>query len=1125
MNTKEPAQAYLFVLKSTDPAGATADFDFTATGFDLDASFTLTGDGDFAGFEVDPGFGGQTYTVTELPKTGWRLTELDCVKSSDPSTPIPGDLGTGEVDITLLQGEVGVCVYENQKLGTLSVNKVTSVESPTTEFDFDATGVTPDFFSLTGGGAPQVYTGIAPGTEVVVTEDVPTDAPERWSLTDLVCDGAQTWSKNLAQAKATVTVGAGEDVDCTFTDTRVPDATVQIVKVADPADGTLFNFTASGADGGVDLPDQSFSLAPDGDIAVKTMTVHPAEGGEAFTFTEPPQTMPANWNLDSIECVSGGTSTGTATLGAGKIDVTINPGDTLTCTFTDRKDATLTVVKEAPDDPAQDFDFSTTLPSSAAFQLRDQESRIGTGLNPGTYTVQEIDLPTDWYLESSEGAHPVCVGGENPVDYTPALGATVDLEAGEDVTCTFPNFFDYRPDMTLVKTPNRTVVLEGQPVEYSYTLTNTGNVTLSPVAALNDVIVDDQCAPVVYQSGGTPPSLAPGDVWTFGCTEDSVTDANATNVAEATMTDGTDPIKATDTQTVEVRVPDLEIVKTVDKPIVYPDTDVTYTYVARNLGETPFEGPADRNDWIVDDKCADVQYVSGDADPTSVLDIGEEWTYTCTTPISVDTTNEVTFTATPFLPPTPESGPKQTGSPMEVTDTAQVEVITKDITITKTPSAPGGVFQGGVLLVPVGSEVTYTYEVTSGTATTPMQVADVTDDTCSPVEYQSGDTNDDGFVDPGETWTYTCKNTFTGVTTVENTVVVTAVEPILGGISTATDQATVTSYQGSIAIKKSPSAELVPKGTPVTYTYTVLNDGTVDLTDIKVTDDKCAPVTYKSGDTGGGVMKPGDEWTYECVSALQDDTTNVAEATGTTPSGGKVTDATSVTVLVVGGRLNPVIAVTKKPSATVIEKGGKVTYTYDVTNAGTMPLANIRVSDNKCSPVSYVKGDDNGDGLLTNSASGEGYPDETWVYTCTTTLTKDTTNTVTALGSPWDLGQIVGQDVSAQAKATVTVKQVLPIHVDPVNKCKGNTCTVVKKSKTNNKGTLKYRTTCRPVGSSAAGEVRYCRTKVTKKGAVKVTVFGYKKVKVTVWITAKPKPKYKDAWKANTWKRTWIVRP
>ena len=98
-------------------------------------------------------------------------------------------------------------------------------------------------------------------------------------------------------------------------------------------------------------------------------------------------------------------------------------------------------------------------------------------------------------------------------------------------------------------------------------------------------------------------------------------------------------------------------------------------------------------------------------------------------------------------------------------------------------------------------------------------------------------------MDPGETWIYTCKNTFTGVNTVTNTVVVTAVEPILGGIATDSDHATVSSYQGSIAINKSPSAELVPKGTPVTYTYTVTNDGTVDLTDVKVTDDKCGPWT------------------------------------------------------------------------------------------------------------------------------------------------------------------------------------------------------------------------------------------------------------------------------------------
>lgn len=175
--------------------------------------------------------------------------------------------------------------------------------------------------------------------------------------------------------------------------------------------------------------------------------------------------------------------------------------------------------------------------------------------------------------------------------------------------------------------------------------------------------------------------------------------------------------------------------------------------------------------------------------------------------------------------------------------------------------------------------------------------------------------------------------------------------------------------------------------------------------------------------------------------------------------------------------------------------------------------------------MSYVSGDDNGDGLLTNHDSGDGYPDETWVYTCTTAISKDTTNTVTSLGSPWDAGQIVGKDVSAQAQATVTVTSPLPIYVDPVKKCKGDTCTVVKRSRTNKYGTLKYRTKCRPLGTSAAGEVSYCRTRVTKKGAVKVRVFGYRKVKVTVWITAKPKPKYKDAWKTSTWKRSWILRP
>jgi len=1113
VNTKVPPKAYLFVLKSTDPQDAPGSFDFTAKGPDLDEQFPLTG-GDYQGFEVAPGAGGQDYTVTEAVKDGWELTDAQCFLSSNPGNPVSGP-APRSVTVKIKAGEVAVCAFDNQKLGTLTIDKVTDVPSAT-EFPFTATGVTPDNFKLTGSGAPRVYQDIPADTEISITEQVPTDAPDRWELSRIQCDGSKT-APVINGATATVKVGAGEDVECTYSDAKVPAATVEIVKAADPADGTSFPFSAQGQDSGSVKPaDETFNLAPDGGPAVKTLTVYPRAAGETFTFTE--GQLPTNWNLDDITCEDAGKQVGTADLGARKIDVNVDPGDTITCTFTNRKDATLTVVKEAPDDPSVDFDFAwTTTPGT--FQLRDQQSRTAEGLDAGTYTVQETDLPADWYLDGPQGAHPTCIGGENPVDYAPELGATVDLKPGEDVVCTFADFFEYDPQITLVKTPDREVVLTGQSVTYTYVVTNSGNVALTPAGNLDDVVTDDQCSPVTYDSGGTPPTMAPGDTWTFTCTVVAMTPAKATNKAEATMQGPDEPVTATDTVTVEVLVPELSLRKKVDQPIVYPGTDVTYTYVATNSGTAPFEAPqgaTSRDDWLSDDKCSPVTYVSGDTNDDSVMEPGEAWLYTCGSPISTDTVNEGTFTATPFVG-------KQTGPQMQATATAEVDVIRKGIAITKTPSAPGGVVKDGTLLVPVGTEVTYTYEVTSGTATVPMDVLDVTDNKCAPVQYQSGDTSDDGMVDPGETWIYTCKSAFAGVSTVTNTVVVTALEPILGGIAEDSDQAAVRSYKGSIAIKKSPSSELVPKGTPVTYTYTALNDGTVDLTDVTVTDDKCAPVTYVSGDDGDGVMQPGEQWTFRCVSSLNDDVTNVAEATGTTPGGGKVTDSTSVTVLVVGGRLNPAIAVTKSPSATQVEEGGKVTYRYEVTNVGTMPLANIRMGDDKCAPVTYVSGDDNGDGLLTSSASGEGWPDETWIYTCSTKITKKTTNTVTATGSPWNAGQVVGTDVSATAKATVSVSKVLPINVDPVKKCKGGTC--VKASKTNKYGTLKYRTACRPVGRAAAGEVSYCRTRVTKNGAVKVKAFGYRKVKVTVWITAVPKPKYKNTWTRNTWQRTWVIRP
>ena len=44
--------------------------------------------------------------------------------------------------------------------------------------------------------------------------------------------------------------------------------------------------------------------------------------------------------------------------------------------------------------------------------------------------------------------------------------------------------------------------------------------------------------------------------------------------------------------------------------------------------------------------------------------------------------------------------------------------------------------------------------------------------------------------------------------------------------------------------------------------------------------------------------------------------------------------------------------------------GGDVTYSYDVTNVGNVALSNVSVSDDKCSPVTYVSGDSDHDSKL-----------------------------------------------------------------------------------------------------------------------------------------------------------------
>ncbi len=93
---------------------------------------------------------------------------------------------------------------------------------------------------------------------------------------------------------------------------------------------------------------------------------------------------------------------------------------------------------------------------------------------------------------------------------------------------------------------------------------------------------------------------------------------------------------------------------------------------------------------------------------------------------------------------------------------------------------------------------------------------------------------------------------------------------------------------------------------------------------------------------------------------------------------------------------NPEIEVEKSGPDYAIN-GENITYEYEVTNKGNVPLSNISVVDDKCNPVVYQSGDD-GDNILENG--------EEWKYQCTTnilwTFPDSFTNEAAATGSFYD---------------------------------------------------------------------------------------------------------------------------
>jgi uncharacterized repeat protein (TIGR01451 family) len=151
---------------------------------------------------------------------------------------------------------------------------------------------------------------------------------------------------------------------------------------------------------------------------------------------------------------------------------------------------------------------------------------------------------------------------------------------------------------------------------------------------------------------------------------------------------------------------------------------------------------------------------------------------------------------------------------------------------------------------------------------------------------------------------------------------------------------------GAIQIVKEADVTEAEVGDTITYTYTVTNLGELEVTDLEVVDDLLGPVplettTLLPGESTSGTL------TYTVTEAdLPGPIRNVALGSATVPeTGEEVTTSDEETVPVAG------LEVVKVADLTEAEVGDTITYTYTVTNTGSVTLTDVAVSDDVLGPI------------------------------------------------------------------------------------------------------------------------------------------------------------------------------
>ena len=513
------------------------------------------------------------------------------------------------------------------------------------------------------------------------------------------------------------------------------------------------------------------------------------------------------------------------------------------------------------------------------------------------------------------------------------------------------------PALTVKKTVSPTTVTgAGQKVTYSFVVTNTGNVTETGIVVNDESFTGTGTLSAISCPPGAA-SLAPGAVLTctatYTVTQADVDSGGVTNSADVTGTDPAgDPITSpTSSSTLAApATPGLSVVKTASPAALAAGEVITYSFKVTNTGNV-----TETNAAIVEGAFSGTGTLSAVTCPAGAASLLPSASVTCTakytvTQADVDSGNLKNSATATANPPTGVSGP--TVSPPSTANVPTAAAPALTLAKTASPATVNA----------AGQTITYSFVITNTgnvteTNATVVEGKFTGTGTLSSVSCPAGAAS----LAPGDqvtcTATYTVTQADIDAGTLSNTATAHATPPTGTPGPTVSPASTVVVNEPATAalsvVKTASPTTVNAAGDKVTYSFAVTNTGNVTIDGVTINDSSFSGTGTLSAitcPTGAAALAPAA--TITCTATYKvtqrdldaGTVTNTADATGTSPAGGTITSPGSTAT--VSATAAPALTIDKTVSpGTVTAAGQSVTYSFTVTNTGTVTMHEITVDD------------------------------------------------------------------------------------------------------------------------------------------------------------------------------------